>query len=112
MRLGAGWAIGTSPSPVTMTSRSLAKGWTHEPFAVTLDSGRLFGRGLVDNLGTLYLRFLALDELGEQTPTLTFVGEGPSWSWHLVPTPVSTLQSGRRRCLGFNNHEEDLDAGP
>lgn len=52
------------------------EGWTHEPFAVTLDSGRLFGRGLADNLGPLCLRLLALDQLGEHTPTLTFVLQG------------------------------------
>lgn len=50
-------------------------GWSTEPFTVTQASGRLFARGIADNLGPLLLRLLALEGL-HRAPSLVFVLQG------------------------------------
>jgi cysteinylglycine-S-conjugate dipeptidase len=44
-------------------------GWSTPPFELTLQGGRLLGRGVADNLGPLVLRLLVLETLGRDTPT-------------------------------------------
>ncbi|UQA64026.1 M20/M25/M40 family metallo-hydrolase [Polyangium aurulentum] len=38
-------------------------GWSRDPFAVSVVDGRVFGRGVGDNLGPLSMRLLALEEV-------------------------------------------------
>lgn len=45
------------------------EGWPTPPFELTLQGGRLLGRGVADNLGPLVLRLLVLEALGRDTPT-------------------------------------------
>jgi acetylornithine deacetylase/succinyl-diaminopimelate desuccinylase-like protein len=51
-------------------------GWSHDPFAVTLDGARLYGRGLADNLGPLLLRLFVLAEMPQDTPDLVMLLQG------------------------------------
>ena len=39
--------------------------WTHPPFAVTEDNGKLFGRGVADTKGHIMLRLAAIDAVRE-----------------------------------------------
>ncbi len=50
-------------------------GWSTEPFTVTRAAGRLFARGIADNLGPLLLRLMALEGL-HGAPSLLFVLQG------------------------------------
>lgn len=50
-------------------------GWATDPFVVTEREGRLFARGIADNLGPLLLRLLALAAV-DPAPSLLFVLQG------------------------------------
>ncbi|MCB9779922.1 MAG: M20/M25/M40 family metallo-hydrolase [Alphaproteobacteria bacterium] len=51
-------------------------GWSHAPFSLTEDGGRLFGRGIADNLGPLWLRIEALRVRQKPSPSLLWVIQG------------------------------------
>jgi len=66
------------------------EGWEMPPFTPLRQNGRIFGRGLADNLGPLLLRLLTLEGF-TQTPGLVWVlqGEeeiGSPWAHRLYPT--------------------------
>lgn len=68
-------------------------GWSSDPFALRVRSGRAFGRGVGDNLGPLGLRLLTLEGAidGGALPGLVWViqGEeeiGSPWAHSLFPT--------------------------
>ncbi len=50
-------------------------GWSTDPLTVTPAAGRLFARGIADNLGPLLLRLIALEGL-HPAPSLLFVLQG------------------------------------
>lgn len=51
-------------------------GWSYPPLEVTRAGGRIFGRGLADNLGPLWLRLAALQGLEQASPSLLMVLQG------------------------------------
>ncbi|MDP3151453.1 MAG: M20/M25/M40 family metallo-hydrolase [Archangium sp.] len=52
-------------------------GWTYPSHEATRAGGRIFGRGLADNLGPLWLRLAAIDEhASDSTPSLLLVLQG------------------------------------
>lgn len=66
-------------------------GWTTEPFIPTLAAGRIFARGIADNLGPLLLRLVALERARPRLPSMVWVlqGEeevGSPTAHHLFPT--------------------------
>lgn len=69
-------------------------GWSTDPFVPVIADGRLYGRGMGDNLGPLALRLLALEDIlntNDRLPGLVWViqGEeeiGSPWAHSLFPT--------------------------
>lgn len=51
-------------------------GWSHPPLEVTRAGGRVFGRGLADNLGPLWLRLTTLEAHRGPAPSLLVVLQG------------------------------------
>jgi cysteinylglycine-S-conjugate dipeptidase len=51
-------------------------GWQSPPFQTTERNGRIFARGIADNLGPLLLRLEAVKRLGKGGPSLVFVLQG------------------------------------
>lgn len=64
--------------------------WQSDPWRVCERDGRLFGRGLADNLGPLAQRLLSLARLGNEGPGIVWVIEGEEelgspWAQRLFP---------------------------
>jgi cysteinylglycine-S-conjugate dipeptidase len=55
---------------------SAGEGWTCEPFKATRRAGRIFGRGIADNLGPLWLKLAALEAHPGPTPSLLVIIQG------------------------------------
>jgi nucleoside-diphosphate-sugar epimerase len=51
-------------------------GWTRPACRCSLGDGRLFGRGVADNLGPLWLRFMIVEALGDAAPEMVWVVQG------------------------------------
>lgn len=51
-------------------------GWQTAPFVPTVKEGRIFARGVADNLGPLLLRLMALEEASFPLPTMVWVLQG------------------------------------
>jgi acetylornithine deacetylase/succinyl-diaminopimelate desuccinylase-like protein len=51
-------------------------GWHSAPWSLTTLSGRIFGRGVADNLGPLALRLLALEDVRSPTASLSLILQG------------------------------------
>jgi cysteinylglycine-S-conjugate dipeptidase len=51
-------------------------GWDFEPFQLTQEGGRIFGRGVADNLGPLVLRLMSLEAHRGRAPSLLWVLQG------------------------------------
>ena len=51
-------------------------GWRSDPFIPVLREGRLFARGVADNLGPLFLRLLALEGATFSLPSLVWLLQG------------------------------------
>lgn len=52
------------------------EGWSTDPYEPTLRDGRLYARGIGDNLGPLLLRLQAVERLAGGGPSLLFVLQG------------------------------------
>ena len=72
-RPGAGLRIGLAGH---YDIEAAGDGWTRAPFEVSFEGGRMFGRGLADNLGPLLSRMQALASMGGETPDLVWVLQG------------------------------------
>ena len=71
---------GVGPLRIGMTGHydveTIGLGWTHPPLEVTRSHDRVFGRGMADNLGPLWLRLATLEAHVGPAPTLLFVLQG------------------------------------
>ena len=71
---------GTGPRTVGLCAHydveEAGDGWDTPPFSITTVSDRLFGRGVADNLGPLWLRLAAIERAERPPPPLVVVVQG------------------------------------